>query len=147
MRTSALIAAIIMPAVFALPAAFTLASPARAEMVSYNLTMLPDNEVPPVEGLPDTTGQFQGEFDTQTGVLTYTMGYQNLTGAPTAAHLHGPAGPEENAGVLVPLDVAGSGEVTLNAEQAAALGEGQVYVNVHTEANPKGELRVQLVAE
>ena len=122
-----------------------LAAPASAQ--SIDVTLLPDNQVPPIEGLPDTMGQFQGEYDADTGTLTYTMGYTNLTGAPTAAHLHGPADATDNAGVLVPLDVAGEGEVTLTAEQAEQLAGGLVYVNVHTEANPDGEVRGQITME
>ena len=122
-----------------------LVGPAAAQ--SADVSLLPDNQVPPVEGLPDTMGQFQGDFDPDTGTMSYTMGYTNLTGAPTAAHLHGPADATDNAGVLVPLDVSGEGEVTLTAEQAELLASGLVYVNVHTEAHPDGEIRGQITLE
>ena len=141
MRAITLAAALCLPLV----APVLVAAPALADTVSMNVALSPEKQVPPVEA-PGASGQFQGEFDTETSVLTYSMTLEGLTGAPTAAHLHGPAGPDENAGVMVPLELDG-GEVELNDEQTSALNDGLIYVNVHTEANPNGEVRGQLVSE
>ena len=89
--------------------------------------------------------------------LTYYVAYSGLSGAPAAAHIHlGAAG--ANGGVLLPL-VAGAspmtgtltaanltptGSVTDMAGAVAAIAAGGTYVNVHTAANPGGELRAQL---
>lgn len=72
-----------------------------------------------------------------------------LSGTPTAAHLHlAPAG--VNGPVIVPL-TAGPGDTfagtgTLSAAQVTALKSDGTYVNVHTPANPGGEIRGQVVA-
>lgn len=65
----------------------------------------------------------------------------------TGAHFHGPAKSGENAGVLVPVTAAASpftGEATLDAAKAADLEAGKMYFNIHTAANPKGEIRGQV---
>src|SRR3954469_15631033 len=71
-----------------------------------------------------------------------------LSGNATAAHFPGPAEPGKNAAVMVPAPGtttgAFEGTATLTDEQAKALTAGQTYFNVHTAANPNGELRAQL---
>lgn len=72
-----------------------------------------------------------------------------LPGAPTAAHLHmAPAG--VNGGVILPLAPGAgvntfTGAGTLTPAQVAALKSAGTYVNLHTAANPGGELRGQVV--
>jgi len=85
------------------------------------------------------------------GTLHWTVSYQNLTGPATAAHFHGPATPGLNAGVAV--NIGGTapanpmqGTAHLNTTQIADLVAGRWYVNVHTAANPGGEIRGQVVA-
>ena len=55
--------------------------------------------------------------------------------------------PGTNAGVVVPFAVPETpivGTATLTDAQAAALVAGQMYVNIHTEANKGGEIRGQI---
>ncbi len=72
-----------------------------------------------------------------------------LTGDATAAHFHGPAEPGKNAGVMVPAPGvttgAFEGSATLTDDQARAVMAGQTYFNIHTAANPNGEVRGQVV--
>lgn len=89
--------------------------------------------------------------------LTATMdiSYAGLSGAATAAHIHGPASAEETAGVVLNLQplhdgdfgVSGSfsGSVELDLEGVTALLNGMLYVNIHTAANGGGEIRAQIV--
>ena len=69
--------------------------------------------------------------------------------------IHGPAEAGKNAGVIVPLSQKDvpftspfSGSATLSDDKAAALAAaltgGLAYVNIHTAANPGGEVRGQL---
>jgi hypothetical protein len=66
-----------------------------------------------------------------------------------AAHIHGPADPGKNAGVVVPLT--GSlkspikGSKVLTSAEVADLEAGKYYVNIHTAANKGGEIRGQLM--
>jgi hypothetical protein len=69
--------------------------------------------------------------------------------AGTAAHIHiGAAG--KNGGVVVPLTKTGDGVwsvpagAKLDADQLKAYQAGELYVNVHSEANKPGEIRGQL---
>ena len=65
------------------------------------------------------------------------------------AHFHGPAAIGANAGVAVPLGTNPvsplTGKVKLTSAQAKDLADGKWYANVHTAANPKGELRGQML--
>lgn len=89
--------------------------------------------------------------------LSFQVKYQNLSGAATAAHIHGPASSEESAGVLIdlaPYAIGGfgtngtlAGTLTLSPEHLALIVDGRTYVNIHTPANPAGEIRGQLFAD
>ena len=86
-------------------------------------------------------------YDPISKKLTWNGTYSGLTGPATAAHFHGPAKAGENAGVLVPVTATSSpftGEATLDAAKAADLEAGKMYFNIHTAANPKGEIRGQV---
>ena len=94
------------------------------------------------------TGDFT--FDPETMELSWTIEYEGLTGPASAAHIHGPADPGANAGVVVPFTSAASpitGSATLTEAQAADLAAGRYYVNIHTAANRGGEIRGQIEAE
>ncbi len=107
-------------------------------------------EVPPVETAG--TGTAYILYNAETARITWTVDYSGLTGPATGAHIHGPATPEENAGVLISLQGGVEsegrleGEADITAEQAAQLMDGLLYVNIHTEANRGGEIRGQLLA-
>jgi hypothetical protein len=124
-----------------------LAGPALAETVTFEVTLSGQNQVPPVDTAG--TGLLVATFDTETRLLGWTITYEGLTGAPTAAHFHGPAELGVNAGVAVglPGDLASPivGEMTLDVTQAGDLLGGLYYLNIHTGAFPAGEIRGQLV--
>jgi hypothetical protein len=97
----------------------------------------------------NSTGKGKAEFklDPATKVLTYTVTYEGLTGPAMAAHIHGPADPGANAGVVVPFAAPASpitGTATLTDAQVAELEAGKYYVNVHTDAFKGGEIRGQI---
>ncbi|GGP24142.1 CHRD domain-containing protein [Silvimonas iriomotensis] len=135
------------PALFALAAALALnASVVMAAKMTYSATLNAASEVPPKES--DGTGIVQVEYDTDSKVMNYTVNYSGLTGPATAAHFHGPAAVGVNAPPVVPLKGALvspiEGSATLTDEQAKELQGGQMYFNIHTAANPGGEIRGQL---
>src|ERR1700739_3542201 len=94
-------------------------------------------------------GTATASLDTATKVLTWTVDYSGLSGPATAAHIHGPADPGANAGIVVPFtgNLASpiKGSATLTDAQMAQLEAGKWYVNIHTDANKGGEIRGQLV--
>lgn len=78
--------------------------------------------------------------------LSCMLNYYNLADA-TDAHVHGPAFPGSNAGVVLTLIKSGntfSGSMTLTAAQANLLGLGQMYFVVHSASLPGGAIRGQL---
>jgi len=128
-------------------AAGLLSGAAHAEMMKFHATLNAATEVPPKKS--DGTGMLDATLDTTTKALTYTITYSGLTGPATMAHFHGPALPGANAGVAVPFKSPASGAsdtVTLTDAQIADLEAGKWYTNVHTAANPAGEIRGQVTA-
>ena len=128
-------------------AAFMLLAPgARAETMKFHTTMNGASEVPP-KATPGT-GTVDATLDTATKKLDYNATWQDLTGPATMAHFHGPAEPDANAGVVVPWGTNPTspfkGSATLNDQQMADLEAGKWYANVHTAANPTGEIRGQM---
>lgn len=67
----------------------------------------------------------------------------------SASHIHGPAEAGENAGVIFDLGDPASPIVAtwdnISPTEVLELLNGQYYVNVHTPANPGGEIRGQIV--
>jgi hypothetical protein len=117
---------------------------ASADTVSYSAKLTGAKEVPKTTS--KGTGMLDATFDTQTKMLKYTLTFDGLSGPATAAHIHGPAKKTENAGVVAPLGEKSptspvTGSLTLTDDQAKLLKETKLYVNVHTAANPGGEIR------
>ena len=102
------------------------------------------NEVPP--NASGGSGSAKVEIDGN--VLKWSVSYEGMTGPVSAGHFHGPAAAGANAGVVVPF--AGSmaspitGSATLTAAQLADVKAGLYYINLHTAANPGGEIRGQV---
>ncbi|WP_332689221.1 CHRD domain-containing protein, partial [Devosia sp.] len=68
------------------------------------------------------TGQVSSDYDTETKLFKWNISYQGLTGPATAAHFHGPAGPDEVAEpvIPVPLEAATIAEPVTPTEPPAA---------------------------
>lgn len=119
---------------------------AHAETKKFHATMDGASEVP--AKTTEGKGTVDATLDTSTKVLAYTMTYSGLTGPATAAHFHGPAAAGVNAGVMVPMAAPFTspikGTATLTDAQITDLEAGKLYANVHTAANPGGEIRGQV---
>lgn len=94
------------------------------------------------------TGMADVEVNTSTNTLSWKVTYSGLSGPATAGHIHGPAAPGANAGVMVPFSGVGSspfqGKAQITPAQAAEIAAGRTYVNIHTAKAPGGEIRGQL---
>jgi len=134
----------IMLATLALGTAITFAGPAFAEKLKATLDGA--SEVPANTSAGKGTADI--DYDAASKKLTWNLTYSGLTGPATAAHFHGPAEAGKNAGVAVAIPGAtaspAEGSATLTDAQAADLLAGKYYVNVHTAANPGGEIRGQV---
>ena len=89
-------------------------------------------------------------FDTGTNQLSWNITWSGLVGTASLMHFHGPALPNQHAGVQVGTGVAGPpviGNAILTAPQATDLLAGLWYLNLHTSTSPGGEIRGQVVPE
>lgn len=124
--------------------AVAFAGPASAEKLKATLDG--KSEVPATTS--SGTGTADLNYDAASKKLSWTVTYSGLSGPATAAHFHGPAEVGKNAGVAVAIPNAAAspvkGEATLTEAQAADLLGGKYYINIHTAANPGGEIRGQV---
>src|ERR1041384_3461972 len=127
-----------------LGAAMAVAGPAFADKMKATLNG--KAEVP--ANTSAATGTAEIDYDAASKKLSWKVTYSGLSGPATAAHFHGPAEAGKNAGVAVAIPNAGtspvSGSATLTDAQAADLAGGKYYINIHTAANPGGEIRGQV---
>lgn len=87
------------------------------------------------------TGTFEADYDDDSNVLDYRISWTGLN--PIAAHLHNKSNPGDIVGLNVTVGTTSpvEGSVTLDGEHEALLKAGNLYVNVHTAANPDGEIQ------
>jgi hypothetical protein len=124
---------------------------------TYVANASPANEVP----IKTTTGTGVVTFVDNGSSIDWEMTLTNVTNI-TQSHIHGPAAAGTNTGVIInlwfPITPTGTmsglvarGSIT-NAMNAAVsldslrtlFNNGMAYVNIHTAANPGGEIRDQV---
>jgi CHRD domain len=125
--------------------------------VTFTTTMNGAGENPP----KNVAGTGTATIVKSAGTYTFTINFSGMTGPLTGAHIHGPAGVGVNANIIVPFSVAGAGASgtltgTFSSTNTATISNdsldvlmrtGNAYVNLHTAANPGGEIRGQLVQQ
>ena len=130
----------------ALASSAGVVSAARTEIVTLKADLKGSNEVPPNNST--ASGKAEATLDTATKHLAYTITFSGLSGPAVGAHFHGPSEAGKNAGIALPFKTLQSpveGTATLTDNQAADLLAGKWYANIHTGANPGGELRGQMM--
>lgn len=137
--------------------------PASGAGVSFSAKLSADQEVPPTSS--DSFGMAKFKLNTD-GSVDFKLEGHKLSGPAVGAHIHAPAFPGTNAGIVATLCGGGPAPVPMptctttakgklkvsgtipagsltTVELAFVLG-GEAYVNVHTSANPGGEMRGQI---
>jgi len=124
---------------------------ALAAPVSFKVALSGAQQVPPIQS--PGSGSADLSYDPSTRVVTWSVTYSGLSSPVTMAHFHsGDAG--ANGPVAVWLSKQGggapaqspiTGQATLTPEQAEQFTAGKMYVNVHTQEHPQGEIRGQVV--
>lgn len=113
--------------------------------VLVSATLGARQEVPAPAGAADARGSFTGRLIGSK--ISWSLTFRDLTGPALQAHIH--LGAPGKAGAVAvslcgPCRAGSRGTATLAAPKLAALRAGRSYVNVHTRANPAGEIRGQL---
>lgn len=127
----------------------------------FQASLSGDQEVPPVT--TTASGSAVVTYDADSNEISFSVSYEGLSGAPTLAHIH-IGDPGVSGGVVLDIfdtavgtpGTAGAfiGTKTIvdvgapvnqtAAEIEAALLDGGLYFNIHTAANPNGEIRGQI---
>jgi hypothetical protein len=123
---------------------------AHAATINLKADLKASAEVPPKDSTG--TGTLTATLNTETNEFKYHVEFSGLTGPVVAAHFHGPAADGANAKPQLPIKATPivspiEGKATLTPEQAKDLLSGQWYFNLHTAANPGGEIRGQVLKE
>lgn len=103
----------------------------------------------------DTPATGSGTFALEGNRLHFNITYRGLKDVANNMHIHGPATSTTSTNVLIDLvpshvgafgtNGAIAGTVLLNDRQRALILEGRTYVNIHSPANPPGEIRGQII--
>ena len=133
-----------LSAAIALALAFSGAYSSIAFGADVKVVLSGDQENPAVMTSAKGSGTVMigGDMSVKGGVTTSGI-------TATAAHIH-MAAAGKNGGVIVPMVKDGDNGWTfapgakLNDDQMKAFKAGELYVNVHSAANPGGEIRGQL---
>jgi hypothetical protein len=119
---------------------------ASAASLHFTASLKGSDETPP--NATTGTGSVDATLDTSSKAFSYTVTYSGLTGPAVAAHFHKGAPGVSGPPVLpVPKSALSSpmkGQATLTDDQVKDLTAGQWYFNIHTAANPGGEVRGQV---
>ncbi len=133
--------ALLASAILGLPAM------AMADRIPLQADLTGKSEVP--ANATAGSGEVKATLDTDSKELTWAVTYQGLTGTATGGHFHGPAAPGANAPVASGWGTALANPVTGKAKltdaQIKDLLDGKWYANIHTQANPGGEIRGQVM--
>jgi hypothetical protein len=117
---------------------------ATAAPSGSNVMLSGSQEVPPVSTAGTGSGTISVLMDRSVSGTVTTSGV-----AGAAAHIH-LAAPGQNGPVIVPLNKTGDNTwsvppaIRLNDTQYEAYRLGNLYINVHSAANPNGEIRGQI---
>lgn len=124
------------------------------DLVSFNdVRLLGEKEVPARE--TNGAGVFNGVYNKNTNVMTFnvTWALGNWDDNTVGMHFHGPATPDTNAPVLIPVTDASDNSAgtysgstrALTDEEEKELLSGKWYFNIHSTTYPAGELRGNLM--
>jgi len=152
----------IIAAAFALAACGGSSNPSSTEFATVSMTG--GNEVPP----RTSAGTGSATYSVNGTTVNYTITYAGLSGPPTVSHIH-VGTPTVSGGVVVPftglpttatgsfsgtftasnVSAGSAGGVTVTAGSLDSLLQafknGNAYTNIHTTANPGGEIRGQIL--
>ena len=116
---------------------------------SLEVALTGDQQTPPV--MTEATGSATVALSGDT--LTITGDFSDLSSPQVGGHVH-MAAAGTSGDVIYPLNISADADglsgvfslsTSLTAEQVAAYESGDLYINIHSEMNPNGEIRGQIV--
>ena len=127
--------------------ALVIALPASGAVLNFAATLDGLQEVPP--NASPATGTSTIVLDDVANTITVDLHFSGLLAAQTAAHIHGPAPPGVNAGVLIgfPIGQFDDQVFAITETIEGHIKAGLTYVNVHTSLFPGGEIRGQVLEQ
>lgn len=127
-------------------------TPPASSVSKKTIPLSSANEVPVNNSTANGTAEVS--YDKSSHMLTYTVSWSGLTGNASMAHIHGTAPKGSNAGVkkdlssLLAKATSGSFSDSVMVDgdviKEDSLLSGFYYFNIHTPANPGGEIRGQI---
>lgn len=150
---SAPIASILILAISAVPVG---AQTFRIAAFNYLAVLNAGQEVPPTPS--NAIGVAFLTLNRETTDLCYSISFTVLDGLETAAHIHGPADPGDNAGVLFDISPSPPGLSPLGSPKTGCVGplskrerealmKGLFYIDIHSDVFPDGEIRGQVMPQ
>jgi hypothetical protein len=126
--------------------AFSIALPASADIIQLEADLDGAQANAGAGTGSPGTGMATMTFDDATNLFSWNITWQNLLAPVVAAHFHGAATANQNAGVQFPIGLISPsiGNTFLDATQSADLLAGLWYINIHTAVFPPGEIRGQV---
>lgn len=129
----------------------TVLLPPASEPIAVEVSLSGAQEVPPLTN-PGSFGSATVTLDGRALTVDGSFSGFDVFGPPDGpgAHIHGPAPAGENVSVLFPLTFDNeentfAGNLVLDDVQIGYFNDGLLYINLHSEANPSGEIRGQIV--
>ncbi len=138
--------------ILALAASLTAGS-ASAAVVSWEAVLDQAQEVPAPIAVDGAGGFAFGTLDTDSNLLTWDIAFSGLSGPLVGLHFHAPAAAGATAAVVVNVgDISGLDSPSVGSTTLPDIGTetflaGLYYVNAHTDLNPSGEIRGQVLVE
>jgi hypothetical protein len=124
----------------------------RCVITKSGLPMSGDQEVPVRQ--TNAYGKIKISYNKCENILEYTVSWNDLTGLPVGAHIHGTASRGVNAPIkhdfaaLIPKATSGTFTNSVKVDGIAikedSLLAGFYYINIHTPKFPGGEIRGQI---
>lgn len=118
----------------------------NSDLVTFKATLSGNNEVP--ANASTATGNSTLTYNKSSKKFTIVTTYTGLT--PTMGHIH-KAAKGTNGAAIFPFPDVSKSPITLESSmtdaQYEALVKDSMYVNLHTEAHPGGEIRGQLMKQ
>lgn len=117
-----------------------------SDYASVTAALNAKNQVPSITTLPNAVGSGTFTINDQKNQVNYSVTVSGLTGAVTNAHIH--AGAAATIGnpvhTMTFAGTSSSGTWAISDTLVDDFTAGNLYVNIHTAANPSGEVRGQI---